>query len=398
MARSATIDVTMISRPHLRSIIPGTSSFTSAWAARRSTSIRRTKASWSISWNGRRSRSPTLWIRISMSGAPVIAAAIAARSTTSKASASAANPAAVSSTSRGSSRARSRPCSRTLAPASARPLAISQPRPRAEPVISAVRPLSRNSSGKVDMGGVIRLLRQSELALYWRMLQLPKVIGHRGAAAYAPENTLDSFREAHRRGAAWIEIDVKLTADSVPIVMHDSSLKRTTGVDRLAAETKAADLPKSVPTFEQAIACFQELGLGCNVEIKPCEGREAETARITVETLRRCWPVQLPPPLLSSFKRASLIAAREVAPEFDRAILLGEIERNWLPRAEEVRAVGVNTDGSKLTAPRAVEICKAGYALSVYTINDGDVARALVGMGVHCVITDAPDVIIEALR
>jgi glycerophosphoryl diester phosphodiesterase len=230
------------------------------------------------------------------------------------------------------------------------------------------------------------------------MLQLPKVIAHRGAASYAPENTLDSFREARKRGAQWVEIDVKLTADSVPIVMHDASLKRTTGIDRLAAETRAADLPKSVPTFEQAIACFQELGLGCNVEIKPCEGREAETAKVTVETLRRCWPAQLPPPLLSSFKRASLIAARDIAPEFDRAILLGEIERNWLPRAEEVGAVGVNTDGTKLTAPRAVEIVKAGYALSVYTINDGDVARALVGMGVHCVITDAPDVILQALR
>ena len=229
------------------------------------------------------------------------------------------------------------------------------------------------------------------------MLQLPTVIGHRGAASYAPENTLESFREARKRGAQWVEIDVKLTADSVPIVMHDSSLKRTTGVDRLAAQTAAADLPKGVPTFEQAIACFQELGLGCNVEIKPCEGREAETTKVTVETLRRRWPAQLPPPLLSSFKRTSLIAARELAPEFDRAILLGEIERNWRSRAEEVGAVGVNTDGSKLTAPRAVEIVKAGYLLSVYTINDGGVARALVGMGVHCVITDAPDVILAAL-
>lgn len=234
--------------------------------------------------------------------------------------------------------------------------------------------------------------------MYWLMLQLPNVIGHRGAAAYAPENTLDSFREARRRGAKWVEIDVKLTSDSVPIVMHDSSLKRTTGVDRLAAETRAADLPKSVPTFEHAIACFRELGLGCNVEIKPCEGRETETARVTVETLRRCWPTELPSPLLSSFKPASLMAARQVAPEFQRALLLGEIERNWRSRVEEVGAVGVNTDGSKLTAPRAVEIRKAGYVLSVYTINDGDVARALVGMGVQCVITDAPDTILQSLR
>jgi len=230
------------------------------------------------------------------------------------------------------------------------------------------------------------------------MLQLPKVIGHRGAAAYAPENTLDSFREARRRGATWVETDVKLTADGVPILMHDASLKRTMGVDRLVSRTKAADLPKAVPTFEAAIDCFRELGLGCNVEIKPCEGREAETARVAVETLRRCWPAALPAPLLSSFKDDSLLAAREAAPDFDRAILIDLIDDTWLRRAEAVAAVGVNTNGKKLTAPQAVEIRKAGYLLSVYTIDDGDVARALVGMGVQCVITDAPDVIAAALN
>src|SRR5260370_4082757 len=153
------------------------------------------------------------------------------------------------------------------------------------------------------------------------MLQLPKVIGHRGAMAYAPENTLASFREARRRGATWVEIDVKLTADNVPIVMHDPSLKRTTGVDRLVALTPRAELPKDVPTFEEAIACFAELGLGCNVEIKPCEGREAETARVAVATLRRWWPSSLPPPLLSSVTCLSLVAALDAAPALTRALL-----------------------------------------------------------------------------
>ena len=229
------------------------------------------------------------------------------------------------------------------------------------------------------------------------MLQLPRVIGHRGAAAYAPENTLASFREARRRGATWVEIDVKLTADGVPIVMHDSSLKRTMGIDRLVAETPRAELPGDVPTFEEAIACFAELGLGCNVEIKPCEGREAETARSTVQTLGRCWPASLPPPLLSSFKDASLVAARAAAPDFARAILLDAIGEDWRARAEAVGAAGVNTNGKRLTAVQTVDIRKAGYALRVYTINDGDVARALVGMGVDCVITDAPDVVLAAI-
>jgi glycerophosphoryl diester phosphodiesterase len=230
------------------------------------------------------------------------------------------------------------------------------------------------------------------------MLQLPKVIGHRGAMAYAPENTLTSFREARRRGATWVETDIKLTADGVPIVMHDASLKRTTGVDRLVAETPAAELPKDVPTFEQAIACFQEQGLGCNVEIKPDEGREAETARAVAATLRRHWPSSLPPPLLSSFKETSLVAARDVAPEFARAILLGELKDDWRARAEAVGALGVNTNGEKLAELRAREVKQAGFALSVYTIDDPALAQALVAMGVDCVITDKPDVILTALN
>jgi len=229
------------------------------------------------------------------------------------------------------------------------------------------------------------------------MLQLPKVIGHRGAMAYAPENTLDSFREARRRGATWVEIDVKLTADNVPIVMHDDTLKRTMGIDRPVAGMRRAELPAQVPTFEEAIACFQEQGLGCNVEIKPCEGREAETGRATVEALRRWWPASLPTPLLSSFKDRSLIAAKQTAPEFARALLVSELGEDWATQAKAVGAVGMNVGGKKLTALGAVAVKRAGYKLAVWTVNDPDVARALVGMGADSIITDMPDVIIAAL-
>ena len=180
--------------------------------------------------------------------------------------------------------------------------------------------------------------------------------------------------------------------------MHDNSLKRTTGVDRLVAKTPRAELPPGVPTFEEAIACFGEEGLGCNVEIKPCPGREAETGRVVVETLRRCWPAHLPAPLLSSFKDESLAAARAAAPEFARALLLGKFVEDWRARVEAVGAVGVNTNGEQLTAPWTCAIKDAGLVLGVYTIDDPKVARVLVGMGVDVVITDAPDIILAALR
>ena len=60
------------------------------------------------------------------------------------------------------------------------------------------------------------------------MLKLPKIIGHRGAAAYAPENTLESIHTAADMGVEWVELDVKLTQDGVPVIFHDATLDRTT--------------------------------------------------------------------------------------------------------------------------------------------------------------------------
>ena len=242
-------------------------------------------------------------------------------------------------------------------------------------------------------------------------LELPRVIGHRGAATYAPENTLASLREARARGATWVEFDVKLSGDGVPLLMHDDSLKRTAGLDRLASDTPWGEIggldagawkaPRfaglRVPSFAEAIACLGEEGLGANVEIKPSPGREAETARATVDMLRARWPAHLPTPLLSSFQDASLAAALAAAPEYPRAILIEELKDDWRARAEAVDAVGVNTNGKKLSRARAGEIKAAGYLLSVYTINDASLARDLMTIGVDCVITDTPDVILAAL-
>ena len=115
---------------------------------------------------------------------------------------------------------------------------------------------------------------------------LPRVIGHRGAAAAAPENTLVSLQKAKELGASWVEFDVKLTRDGVPILMHDERLERTTDGRGEVALTTLNDLQKldaggwfgpafrgePVPTLEAALALCAELGLGINVEIKPVRG------------------------------------------------------------------------------------------------------------------------------
>ena len=78
------------------------------------------------------------------------------------------------------------------------------------------------------------------------MLSLPKLIGHRGVKNLAPENTLDSIELAHKLGLKWIEVDVKITKDKIPIILHDDSLDRTTNsnglvIDFLYEEIKVLD-------------------------------------------------------------------------------------------------------------------------------------------------------------
>ena len=127
--------------------------------------------------------------------------------------------------------------------------------------------------------------------------RLPRVIGHRGAAAYAPENTLEGIREAARRGARWVEFDAKLTGDGVVILMHDDTLDRTTNGHGSVAQTSFGDIGRldagawfgeawrgaRVPRLADALALLVELDMQANIEIKPCPGREIETAQAVVD-------------------------------------------------------------------------------------------------------------------
>ena len=242
-------------------------------------------------------------------------------------------------------------------------------------------------------------------------LELPKIIGHRGAAASAPENTLASFRRAQALGAAWVEFDVRLTSDGRCIVLHDDAIDRTTDGSGLAADMTLDELAvfdagswfdpsfagEPIPTFEETIDLLAELGLGANVEIKPHRGAEAETAEAVCRILQASWPAQLPQPLVSSFAYASLETAYQVAPELQRGLLLGRLGSDWRALAEAVEATTINCDHAKLTEKKAKEVRAAGYPLLAYTVNHAGRAQELFGWGVSAVFSDAPDQVIRAL-
>ena len=239
-------------------------------------------------------------------------------------------------------------------------------------------------------------------------LNVPRVIGHRGAADAAPENTLESFAEAKRQGALWVEYDAKLTADDAVILLHDDTVDRTSNGTGLAAQKTLAEMKAldagswrganwagaRIPTLAETLSRLDALGLGSNIEIKPCPGRERETARGIVTELRRIWGGKTPAsgklPLVSSFAYESLGEVREMAPELPLGLLLEDDPADWRQQAERIQAVSVHCWDQKLTAAWAREIKAAGYGLLVYTVNDVDLARRLFGWGVDAVFTDAP--------
>ncbi len=242
-------------------------------------------------------------------------------------------------------------------------------------------------------------------------LNLPKIIGHRGAAGYAPENTLEGLHTAADMDVKWVELDVKLTRDGVPILFHDETLDRTTNGVGNVADTDYADIRDleagswygdsftgiKIPTLEEAIEVLINRDLGLNLELKPCPGREKETAEAALDVLSQYWDAH-DRLLISSFQHVALETAADMAQDWHRALLLdSEWPENWKELAEYLEAVSININGNTSSREQIEEIIDAGYAVCAYTINDPDRARHLQAWGADCIISDVPDVIAENL-
>jgi glycerophosphoryl diester phosphodiesterase len=236
---------------------------------------------------------------------------------------------------------------------------------------------------------------------------LPPVIGHRGAAACAPENTLAGFRQAKALGCHWVEFDVRLTADGEPVVLHDNRLERTTsGRGRVSRMPLAAVrrydagnwfhpsfAGEPVPRLQETLALLAELALGANIELKAARGKEAATGALVADLLARTWPGASRHLLISSFAAHALAAARDCAPHIARGVLFRRVPKNWRTIADELDSTTVHADQRRLHPAVVSEIRRAGYPLLAYTVNDPERAKILFDWGVTSVFSDAPQLI-----
>ena len=243
------------------------------------------------------------------------------------------------------------------------------------------------------------------------MIKLPKIIGHRGACGYAPENTLESIKTAHDMGIDWVELDVMLTRDLIPIIFHDDTLDRTTNGSGNVAYKDWEEIRHleagswfsegfagvKIPSLEETLELLIDLNMGLNLEIKPTPGHEVETAEVALDYLSRVWDDH-DRLLISSFSHVSLETAQDMAQDWRRGLLL---ETEWLPNwkelAEYLDASVININGNTCTREQVEEIIDFGKPILAYTINDARRARTLLSWGVDGVFTDVPDVIKEIL-
>lgn len=219
----------------------------------------------------------------------------------------------------------------------------------------------------------------------------PRVIAHRGASAEAPENTLAAFRRALALGVDGIELDVQVTRDGVPVVFHDASLRRLTGVTGPLAARTWRDLKKlrvhgteTIPRLVDVLALVHGRAL-VQIELK----RGAQVAPV-VRAIRRAQAG--PWVILASFELTLLRQAGRLAPDIPRMIIAeGRDLKKLLGAMAALGAVGLSLDHGALRHRSVVgQIHRHGGKVWCWTVNAAPLMRRLAARGVDAIITDNP--------
>ena len=244
----------------------------------------------------------------------------------------------------------------------------------------------------------------------------PQVFGHRGGLALGPENTMLAFARGLAAGADGFECDVRLSADGVPVVIHDATLDRTTsatgpvgamtavelaGVDATcrfepASPGWAVPRPEGVPALADVLTRFPEARL--IIEIKD---EDPVLGELAADLVRRLDAVQRV--CLGSFHQAVLDRVRSAAPELTtsassreaRALLLRARVRwpGWTAPRFRALQVPQARGWLRVVTPSFVRRAhREGASVHVWTVNQPEHIRTLLAMGVDGIISDRPDV------
>lgn len=230
------------------------------------------------------------------------------------------------------------------------------------------------------------------------LFQNPTVMAHRGLSADAPENTLYAFSDAISVGADFIELDVQQTRDGVLVVMHDSNLKRTTGVNKDIWDVDYADIQNldagswfdpayanaRIPTLEETLQ-FVDKRAKLNIEIKPTKHGSDTLEQDVAELITQyqytdaCY--------VTSFSYGSLKKVKEANPEIRTGYLVSVAYGQFysLKYADAFSLNKVFVTSQVVNAAH-----QQGKQIFAWTVNGMSEVRSLCNLHVDSIITDDP--------
>lgn len=236
-----------------------------------------------------------------------------------------------------------------------------------------------------------------------------RIISHRGASAYAPENTLKSFALAVEMGSHDFEFDVHMTKDGILVVHHDFDLRRTAASDARIADLTYAELKKYnvaatfrrdkgfqyVPRLEEVMDIIEAPARWLNFEVKNDHNAYPGIEEKLLAFLRSK-PGLFEKTVVSSFDHGTLKRLRELSPELKLAYLGHSLSTVLLlPAIKKAKSVGaVNFHLALRIAFKfnISKIKKAGFRACVYTVNEKKDALRMKEIGVDGIFTNHPDI------
>ncbi|WP_342791336.1 glycerophosphodiester phosphodiesterase [Paenibacillus methanolicus] len=235
-------------------------------------------------------------------------------------------------------------------------------------------------------------------------MMMVQACAHRGASGLAPENTMAAFRKALSFPfVQWMELDVQLSRDGVPVIIHDDTLRRTTTASGRVGEFTAAELGKfdagakfnkafageGVPTLAELLD--ETIGRArLNIELKTYGGRYPELERRVVDLLYEKGLQH--DAVITSFDQEALRKVRALSKEIRTGIIIDGAPSTLVGDLRELEADFLSLGHSFLSAPLVSVMKEEGVDVMVWTVNDAQTMRRLAGIHPGLMIcTNYPD-------
>lgn len=227
-----------------------------------------------------------------------------------------------------------------------------------------------------------------------------KIWAHRGASGHAPENTIPAFELAHKLKADGIELDVQLSKDGIPVVIHDERIDRVSDGKGWVKDYTLEELRKfnfnknfpaygrvTIPTLAEVYDFLRDTNMTINLELKNSE-IFYEDLEENVLKLAEVWGIS-ERVIYSSFNHYSMKKIKQLKPEARIAFLYSNGVLDIAEYADKYHAYAVHLSCKNLEYPNIVEECHSkNIRVHAWTVNERADFERMIELGVDAVITN----------